>query len=68
MLAPLPGAVVSVAVMGSPASVVGRDLVGGEVLEGLLLLGRGGGVEAHVLRRAVLRGELLVVLRRDPCP
>ena len=50
--APLPGAVVRIAVIGSPASSVGRDLLGREPREDRLLRGRGRRVDAAVGRGA----------------
>ena len=50
--ASLPGAAVSIALIGSPASALWWDLLGGEPLEPVLLLRRGGDVDPAVDRIA----------------
>ena len=60
----LPGARVSLAVIGSPARFGVLDRLGRELLQARLLLGRGGGVNARVIRRPEFRDERLEVLAR----
>ena len=64
MAAPLPGRRVSLAVIGSPASVAGRRPPRARASRARLLLGRGRRVDARVVRRAELGGQLAVMLAR----
>ena len=67
MAASLPGARVSLAVIGSPASSASCTASGESFCEQGLLLRRGRGVDARVERSAELGRQLLVMLARDPC-
>ncbi len=64
MGASLPGALVRMAVMGFAAQLVGRDLVGRQVLQHLLLCGRGRRIHALEDRRAELVRQLIVDFAR----
>jgi hypothetical protein len=62
--ASFPGARVSFAVIGSPCEFCGCDGFGREFLKQVLLLGRGGSVDAGIEWRSQFDGHFLVVLAR----
>ena len=62
--APLPGAVVSLAMIGSPASVAAFTASGDSFFSRPSARGVAGCVDARVERRAEVRRQLLVVLAR----
>ena len=61
MAALLPGACVSLAVIGSPASVGRLDWLGRQILQHRFLLRRRGGVDARVVGGAELGGQFAVM-------